>query len=259
MKIGVLLKRVPDTETRIKIASDAKSYDRDGVNYIVNPYDEFALEEALQINERTGGGEVVLLSLGTAKTEEALRTGLAMGAERAILISDEGLSDPDSLTTAKCLAAAAKAENFDLILCGVKAIDTEAGSVGPAVAELLGWPCVSGIVKLELSADGKTATVQRQIEGGAESVEVQLPVVLTAQKGLNTPRYPALTGIMKAKKKEIKQLTRGDIGLGDLAPKVVLQALTLPPPRSAGKILPGEPASPQELVRLLREEAKLIN
>src|SRR4051794_26626115 len=100
MKIGVLLKQVPDTETRIKIASDAKSYDRDGVNFIVNPYDEFALEEALQINERSGGGEVVLLSLGTAKTEEALRTGLAMGAERAILISDEGLSHADSLTTA---------------------------------------------------------------------------------------------------------------------------------------------------------------
>lgn len=255
MKIGVLLKQVPDTETRIKIGADGKSFDRDGINFIVNPYDEFALEEALQINERSGGGEVVLVSLGTAKAEEALRTGLAMGAERAILISDEGMPFADTMTTAKALAAAAKAENFELIMAGFKAIDTDAASVGPAVAELLGWPCVSGVVKVEIA--GSTAKVQRQVEGGVEVVDVQLPAVLTAQKGLNTPRYPALTGIMKAKKKEVKQVTPADLGVG-VTGKTELKAMTLPPARQAGKILPGEPASAQELVRLLRDEAKLI-
>jgi electron transfer flavoprotein beta subunit len=160
------------------------------------------------------------------------------------------------MTTAKALAAAAKQENFELIIAGFKAIDTDAASVGPAVAELLGWPCVSGVVKVEIS--GSTAKVQRQVEGGAEVVDVQLPAVLTAQKGLNNPRYPALSGIMKAKKKEVKQVTRGDLGLGELAAKTQLKAMTLPPARAAGKILPGEPASAQELVRLLREEAKLI-
>lgn len=255
MKIGVLLKQVPDTETRIKIGADGTSFDRDGINFIVNPYDEFALEEALQINERSGGGEVVLISLGSAKAEEALRTGLAMGAERAVLISDEGLAFGDTMTTAKALAAAAKAENFELILAGFKAIDTEAAAVGPAVAELLGWPSVSGVVKVEVS--GSTAKVQRQVEGGVEVVDVQLPAVLTAQKGLNTPRYPALTGIMKAKKKEVKQVTAGDLGVS-LSGKTALKAMTLPPARQAGKILPGEPASAQELVRLLRDEAKLI-
>lgn len=256
MKIGVLVKQVPDTETRIKIQPGEATYDREGVNYVVNPYDEFALEEALQINERAGGGEVVLINLGTDKAEEALRTGLAMGADRAILINDGGIANSDTLATAKALAAAAKAENFELILCGFKAIDTDAASVGPAVAELLGWPSVSGVVKCEIN--GSTATVSRQIEGGQETVEVQLPAVLTAQKGLNNPRYPALSGIMKAKKKEVKKLALADLGLGELAPKAVVTAMSLPPARSAGKILPNEPTSPAELLRLLRDEAKVI-
>lgn len=257
MKIGVCVKQVPDTETRIKIKPDEKAIDKEGINWVMNPYDEFGLEEALKIVEAQGG-EVVLYAFGPKKAEEALRTGLAMGAERAVLIDSTGHEAADAFATAKILAAAIKQDPVDLVFLGYKAIDDNVSTVGPALAEYLGWPQATSVVKVELAADKSKATVERMIEGGVERLELALPCVLTAEKGLNTPRYPALSGIMKAKKKEIKALDVAALGVAGVEPKVTVRDLTLPPAKSGGKVFPAENGAVGELVKLLREEAKLI-
>src|SRR5437870_8217469 len=239
MKIAVCIKRVPDSETRVKIASDGKSLDEAGVKFILNPYDEFAVEEALRRKEKAGAGEVVIVSVGPAAAQETIRTALAMGADRGILLQTDKIP-ADGLEVARALAAEVKDSGYDLILFGKMAIDDYNHQVGPMVAELLDLPCVTAIAHLEIA--GGKGTAEREIEGGVEVVEFPLPAVLTTDKGLNEPRYPALKGIMAAKKKplEIKTVSLGSGGLDILA-------LTPPPERKEGKIVGEGPGAVPDL------------
>ncbi len=250
MKIAVCVKRVPDTESRIKPAADGKSLDEAGVKFILNPYDEFAVEEALQRKEKAGSGEVVVVALGPAAAQETIRTALAMGADRGVLLQVDRIP-ADGLEVAKALAAELQAGGYDLILFGKIAIDDYNHQVGPMVAELLNLPCVTAVAHLKL--DGTTGEAEREIEGGIEVVTFSLPAVITADKGLNEPRYPALKGIMAAKKKplEVKPVTLGAGG-------VELVSMTPPPERAAGRIVGEGAAAVGELVRVLREEAKVL-
>ena len=250
MKIAVCIKRVPDTESRIKPAADGKSLDEAGVKFILNPYDEFAVEEALQRKEKAGTGEVVVVALGPAAAQETIRTALAMGADRGVLLQTDRIPS-DGLEVAKALAAELQGGGYDLILFGKMAIDDYNHQVGPMVAELLDVPCVTAAAHLTL--DGKQGEAEREIEGGIEVVTFALPAVITADKGLNEPRYPALKGIMAAKKKplDVKPATLG-------AGAVEILAMTLPPERTAGRIVGEGPQAVGELVRVLREEAKVL-
>ena len=250
MKIAVCIKRTPDTETRVRIAADGASLDEAGVKFILNPYDEFAVEEALQRRDKAGAGEVVAIALGPDAAQETIRGALAMGADRGILLKADKVP-ADALAVAKAVAAEVKDGGYDLVLFGKMAVDDYNHAVGPMVAGLLGLPCVTAISKLEL--EGGKGTAEREIEGGVEVVDFALPAVLTAEKGLNTPRYPALKGIMAAKKKPIEAKPAA---LG--AVRVQVGALTLPPERKAGRIVGEGPDAVPELVRLLRTEAKVL-
>jgi electron transfer flavoprotein beta subunit len=259
MKILVMVKQVPDTATQVKVSSDSRSIETQGITWIVSPYDEFAVEEALKIKEKIGQGEVVAVSLGPDRVKEALRSCLAMGADRAIHLLDPAWAEADSLTTARALAAVIKREAPALALFGRQAIDDDMGSVAGQVAELLGWPCASWIMEETVEASGKTIRVGRQVEGGLELFDLPLPAVVSAQKGLNEPRYPTLKGIMGAKKKEIKDVKAADLGLSPNGPALSVVQLQALPPRPPGRIIPGEPAEAvRELVRALREDAKAI-
>jgi len=250
MKIAVCIKRVPDTESRIKPAADGKSLDEAGVKFILNPYDEFAVEEALQRKEKAGAGEVVVVALGPATAQETIRTALAMGADRGVLLQVDKIP-VDGLEVAKALAAELKGGGYDLILFGKMAIDDYNHQVGPMVAELLDLPCVTSVAHLTIA--GATGEAEREIEGGVEVVTFPLPAVLTADKGLNEPRYPALKGIMAARKKplDVKPVTLGAGGME-------LLAMSPPPERAAGRIVGEGAGAVAELVRLLREEAKVL-
>ena len=250
MKIAVCIKRVPDTEARVKIAGDGVSIDEAGVKFILNPYDEYAIEEALQRKEKAGAGEVVIVTLGPDAAQETIRTALAMGADRGILLRSDVIP-ADGLAVAKALAAELKDGGYDLVLFGKLAGDDNNHAVGVMVAELLGLPCVTAAVKLEL--EGGRGTAEREIEGGVEVVEFALPAALTCEKGLNTPRYPALKGIMAAKKKPIEVKAAACD-----AARVAVKSLTLPPERKEGRIVGEGPDAVGELVRLLRTEAKVI-
>src|SRR2546423_2803118 len=257
MKILVAIKQVPDAATQVKIASDAKSIETAGITWIVSPYDEFAVEEALRIKEKRGQGEVVAVTLGPERAKEALRSCLAMGADRAIHVNDPAFNEADTLTTARALAAVIKQEQPGLVLVGRQAIGDDMGAVGAQVAEVLGWPCAYWIMEETIDADGKTVKAARQVEGGLEVFEIPLPAVLAAQKGLNEPRYPTLKGIMGAKKKEIKDLKAGDLGLAEEPSQLTITALEALPPRPPGRIIQGDVATAvKELVRSLREDAK---
>ena len=251
MNIAVCIKRVPDSETRVKIGSDGKSLDEAGVKFVLNPYDEFAVEEALQRKEKAGSGEVAVFCVGPAAAQETIRTALAMGADRGVLLQTDKIP-ADGYITAQALAAELKTGTWDLILFGKMAIDDYNQQVGPMVAELLGLPCVTAVAHLEI--DGGKGVAEREIEGGVEVVEFPLPAVLTADKGLNEPRYPALKGIMAAKKKplEVKPVPLGAAG------GIEIVALTPPPQRKDGKIVGEGAGAVPELVRLLREEAKVL-
>ena len=256
MKIGVLIKQVPDTETKIKIKDDGSGIDETGVKFIVSPYDEFAIEEALKTKEANAGSEVTVLSLGPARCVEAIRTALAMGCDKAIHIDDEG-TKPDAFVTAKALAAAVQAQAFDVVFCGKQAIDGDAGQVVQHVAQFLGWPQVMVLEKVEL-AGGKVKATRRVSGGAKENYEMALPAIFGCEKGLNTPRYASLPGIMKAKSKPVESMKISALK-GDATPKVEFSNYRSPPEKAPGKILSGElPAQIKELVRLLREEAKVI-
>jgi len=259
MKIVVCVKQVPDTETRVRIAPDGKSIVETDVNWIVSPFDEFAIEEALRIKEAKGG-EVVLVSVGPDRAQSALRTGLAMGADSAIHVKDPLLEAADALPTAKALAAAIRAQApFDLVLCGQQGVGGDNSQIPGLIAEMLDLPQVTVAVKIEIH-DGK-AKAEREIEGGREVWETSLPAVVSAQKGLNEPRYASLKGIMGAKKKPLQVVDAAALGLdaADLAPKVRTRAIELPPPRPAVTMIEGDPATQaKELVRRLHEEAKVI-
>ena len=254
MKIVVAVKQVPDTATQVKISgADPKAIDTAGITWIVSPYDEFAIEEALRIKEKRGQGEVVAVSLGPDRVKEALRSALAMGCDRAIHLN------ADTLATAQALAAVIKQEQPALVLCGRQAIDDDMGAVGAQMAEVLDWPCASWIMDEAVDADAKTVRVGRQVEGGLEVFDIPLPAVLSAQKGLNEPRYPTLKGIMGAKKKEIKDVKPGDLGLTPGAPQLMVKKLEALPARPPGRIIQGEVKDAvKELVRALREDAKAI-
>lgn len=264
MNIVVCIKQVPATEARIKVDPSGTDIDRTNLSYVVNPYCEFGVEEALRIKERLGSGEVTVMSLGPAKVVEALRTCLAMGADKAIHLRDDAFEGGDSFTTALVLTAALKRLTFELLFFGKQAVDDDHGAVGIQVAELLGLPHVSVVNKLEVDAAHKIAVAHRQIEGGIEVVETPLPAVFTCQKGLNEPRYASLPGIMKAKQKplqelDLKALDLDPSTLGSSGAKLRLVKITPPPVRAAGKILEGPPQEAvKELVRLLREEAKVL-
>ena len=256
MKIVVCVKQVPDTETRIRIA-DGKVVESD-VNWIVSPYDEFALEEALKIKEKKGG-EVVLLSLGPERVVSALRSGLAMGADSAVHLKDPKFDAADTLGIAHTLAAAVKTLSPDLVLAGQQGVGGDNSQIPGMLAEILDWPQVTVAVKVEVE-DGK-AVVEREIEGAHETWETTLPAVVSAQKGLNEPRYASLKGIMAAKKKMIETKDAAALALPAeaLAPKTRIVAMEQPAARGAVKMIEGDPETQsRELLRLLHEEAKVI-
>jgi len=250
VKIAVCVKRVPDSEARIKIGADAKSIDESGVKFVLNPYEEYAVEEALKLKEAVGSGEVVAISVGSEVSQETIRTALAMGADRGVLLKSDAVP-LDPLPVAQALAAELKDGEYDLIVFGKVATDDYSHGVGVMVAELLGLPCVSAIVALEI-ADGK-GKAEREIEGGVEVVEFSLPAVITAEKGLNEPRYPALRGIMMAKK---KPLDVKDVSLDAGGIEVV--GLAYPPERQAGRIVGEGADAVPALVDALRSEAKVL-
>ncbi|HSM15441.1 MAG TPA: electron transfer flavoprotein subunit beta/FixA family protein [Gemmatimonadales bacterium] len=249
MKIAVCLKRVPDTTTKIVIGSDGASIDETGVKFVPNPFDEFAIEAAIAVKEAAGSGETVVYSLGGDSAQETIRTALAMGIDRGVLL--QGSGSPDGLEVAKALAGELKDQGFDLILFGKLAVDDYNYQVGPMTAELLGLPCITSLAHVTV-ADGKVEA-EREIEGGMETSTCQLPAVLTCDKGLNTPRLPSLKGIMAAKKKPL-EVKAVDLGAGTIE----ILGLELPPERSAGKIVGEGPDAVPELVNLLRNEAKVI-
>jgi len=257
LNIVVLVKQVFDTEAKIVLSSNTQ-ISADGVTQIMNPYDENAVEAALQLKEAQGG-EVIVVSMGSQKAVEALRTALAMGADRAVLVDDPALIETDEFTAAQVLAKAISTQNYDLILSGKVAIDGQSSQVPARIAEILGIPHANVVTKMEIK-DGK-AEVTREIDGGIEIIEMPLPAVVTAQKSLNDPRYPSVPGIMKAKKKELKTLSLADLGLSadEVASKMAVLEYSLPPARQAGRLVQGDPAqAASELASLLHSEAKVI-
>lgn len=264
MKILVLVRQVPDSTTTIKIRPDGQDIDRAGVKMVVNPFDEFAIEQGVLLKEKRKDVEgVTALAVGPARAAEALRTALAVGCDDGIHLQDDVFDNLDDLQLAGAIAAVVKDGGYDLILTGKQEIDLDSGQLGPALAELLDVPHVGAITGLELADDGSSFVARRRIEGGEEVVEVPLPALLTCEKGLCEMRYPSLPNLMKAKKKPVKTITAADVpglaeataGLGG----VTLHAFELPPERPPGKLIDGEPdEAARELVRLLREEAKVI-
>lgn len=256
MNIIACVKQVPDTETLIKVKPDGSGIDETGIKWVMNPYDEFGVEEALRLKEKQGG-EVTIVSLGPARALESIRTALAMGADKGIHINDPAFDGADAYTIAAAMAAAIKAVPYDLIFCGQRAIDDDSGQVGAILADLLDIPQVTVVTKVE--TDGNSVKAIRPVEGAQLLIESSLPCVITAQKGLNEPRYASLPGIMKAKKKPVDVKDASSLGVAiDMKARVV--KILPPPARPPGKIICGEDAAEKakELARLLREEAKVI-
>ena len=256
MNIFVVLKRTFDTEEKITIQNG--KINEDGAEYIINPYDEYAIEEAIQLRDKHGG-EVTVVTLGEEEAEKELRTALAMGADKAVLINNEDIEDGDQFSVSTILASFLKSKNPDIVLAGNLAIDGGSGQVGPRLAEELGISAVTSITKLTI--EGNKATIQRDVEGDVETVEVSLPILVTCQQGLNEPRYPSLPGIMKAKKKPLETLELDDLDLDeeDVTAKTKTIEVFLPPKKGSGKILQGDLAEQvKELVSLLKMESKVL-
>ncbi|MFN0057514.1 MAG: electron transfer flavoprotein subunit beta/FixA family protein [Planctomycetota bacterium] len=249
MQVAVCMKRVPDTATKIRIAAGGKNIESADVQSIISPYDEFAIEEALRLKEKSGQGLVTAYSVGTEATVEKLRQALAMGVDEAVLVKTAQALDPAQI--AANLAHALKPKNCDLVLFGRQSTDEGGSQVGPLTAALLGHVCITDVVKLEIT--GKRVRAEREIEGGREVIETELPVVITAQKGLNEPRYASLKGIMAAKKKPLQTVDA-------IATPLRLEVLTLEPPapRPDGRIVGEGTEAVAELVKLLRSEAKVL-
>jgi electron transfer flavoprotein beta subunit len=246
----VCVKQVPDTETRVKVAADGRNLDPAGVTWVLNPYEEYAAEQALRVREQSGGGEVVAISVGGSGVQTTLRNVLALGADRAVHLKTDQAA-PDPLSVARALAAEIRGLAPSLVWFGRQAVDDDQSQVGPMVAELLGFPCATFAATFSL--EGEKVTVEREIEGGREVLELSLPAVVTAEKGLNEPRYASLKGIMAAKKKPIEEKPAE---LGE--PSLEVVALELPPPRAGGRVVGEGVEAVGELVRVLREEAKVI-
>ena len=248
MKLAVCINHVPDTASKINIAPDGKNIDKTGITFVLNPYDEYAIEECLRLKEKNTG-EVIALSLGGDTHKETLRKALAMGVDKAVLLKDD--SQRDSFAVARALADYLKEISADIIFFGKQSVDSDDAAVGTMVAEMLGLPSVSVVVKLEI-ADG-IVTVEREIEGGKEKVQTTLPAVFTAQKGLNEPRYPSLKGIMGAKSKPIEEIIPAPSQM-----KTEVLAMRKPLSKNAGKIVGTDSSAVPELIRLLHEEARVI-
>jgi electron transfer flavoprotein beta subunit len=248
MKLAVCINHVPDTAAKINISADGKSINRTGVTFIINPYDEYAIEECLRLKEKNGG-EVIAISLGGDAHKETLRKALAMGVDKAVLLKDD--TPRDSFSVAQGLADFLKEISPDVVFFGKQSVDSDDAAVGNMVAEMLGLPSISVVVKLEII--NNKVMVEREIEGGREKIETSLPAVFTAQKGLNEPRYPSLKGIMAAKNKPIEEKAPTQA-----QPKVEILTMRKPPSKSTGKILGTDVSAIPKLVQLLHEEAKVI-
>jgi electron transfer flavoprotein beta subunit len=257
MHIYVCIKQVPATETKIRINGTETGIDTTGIKWIMSPYDEFAVEEALRVKEKTPGSTVTVVSVGPQRVTETIRTALAMGCDSAIWV--ETPEDIDSFQAAKCLAGVIQKEaKPDLIFTGKQAIDDDCAQVSQLMATMLGIPYVT--VALSAQYGASEVTVTRETEGGTtEIISMPMPCLVAAQKGMNEPRFASLPNIMKAKKKEIKPYKMSDVGVSESDRKIKLVAYQLPPPKQAGKKLSGDAATQaRELVRLLREEAKVL-
>src|SRR5216684_2888116 len=249
VKILVPVKRVPDPATTIRVLADGSGIATDNVKWVINPFDEIAIEEALRIKEKQGASEVVLISVGQQNWGEQLRTGLAMGADCAILVrADNPL---DTLAIARVIAKVAADEKPDLVIIGKQAIDDDSNQIGQMIAEMLGWPQATFASKVEIA--GEKCTVVREADGGLETIAFPLPAVITTDLRLNEPRYASLPGIMKARKKPLKEIPVADLGI-DVAPRLKILKLETPPKRTAGRKV----KSVQEPVQLLHSEAKVI-
>jgi electron transfer flavoprotein beta subunit len=249
VKILVPVKRVPDPATTIRVLPDGSGIATDNVKWVINPFDEIAIEEALRIKEKQGSGEVVLISVGQTAWQEQLRTGLAMGADRAILVKAD--NPLDTLAIARVIAKVASDEKPELIIIGKQAIDDDSNQIGQMLAEMLGWPQATFASKVELA--GEKCTVVREVDGGLETVAFPMPAVITTDLRLNEPRYASLPGIMKARKKPLNEIAVDSLGV-DLTPKLKIKTLKAPEKRQAGRKV----ASVEELVQVLHTEAKVI-
>ena len=251
MKLLVAVKRVPDPEAKIRVKPDGSSILTDQLKFVINPFDEIAVEESLRMKEKHGG-EVVVVSVGPPEAAEQVRTALAMGADRGVLVKVDGaVLDPG--ITARALAEVAKQEGFDVFLMGKQAVDTDYGQTCGMLAQMLGVSCAAFAYKVEVDAEKKCLIVVREVDGGLESKRIGMPCIVTADLRLNEPRYASLPGIMKAKKKEIRQISLEELGAGG-NPKVRIESLEEPPKRQGGRKV----NSVEELVRAMHEEAKVI-
>jgi len=264
VNIVVCLKQVPDTETKIVLNPDSSGILTEGIKWVMNPYDEYAVEEGLKIKEKFGG-KVTIVSMGPERSIEAIRTALAMGTDEGVLLNDSAFEGSDSYATALVLSKAVSQIEYDIILTGKQAVDLDCSQVYAGLAEFLNLPYVSVVMGLELFPEQKKAIAKRETEGGEkELIEVSLPAIFACQKDLNVPRYASLPGIMKAKKKEIKKLGLADLCLnpehaGKAGSKLKTGKYSLPPQRKSGIKIEGEiPEATAKLVKLLREEAKII-
>lgn len=278
MNIVICIKQVPSTETKIRINTTTGFVDTSEVEWVINPYDEYAIETALRLREQLKTGSVTAISLGPERVKTALRTALAMGVDAAVHVWDELLAGIDPLSLGRVLAAAVKRQPFDIVLCGKQAIDDDFAAVPPAIAHYLSIPHVSVVPEVAISGSSSTdqpveLTAHREVEGATEIVRLNTPCLITVQKGSYEPRYPTLKLMMASKKKEIPRLGAAELGLdtGDafepadlsrkplLTRRLVYLGDRLPPGRKPGQVLTGEPAElARELVHRLREEARVI-
>ncbi|MGD9899428.1 MAG: electron transfer flavoprotein beta subunit/FixA family protein [Calditrichaceae bacterium] len=249
MNIAVCVKQVPDTETRIKLSENKKKVIEDDIQFILNPYDEFAVEEALKLKEKNGG-DVTVISMGPDRITQAIRSALAMGANKAIHIKAD-VNPNDPAVVAEALAGVLKQGNYDLIMLGKQAIDDDHTQMASLLAEKLDLPAVSVVVKLDINGD--TVVAEREIDGAHEVIETKLPAIISAQRGLNEPRYASLKGIMSAKKIQIEQI---DAQVSEDQLQIV--EFNYPPAKNPGKIVGKDADAVPELLRLLHEEAKVI-
>jgi len=260
MNIIVCVKQVPDTEAIIQInPSDKTKISEEGITFILNPYDEYALEEGLRIKERLGEGQVTAVTVGGERSDGALRDALALGIDEAVHIIDPAIENADSYSVATILSKFISSRPYDLILCGRQAIDDDLAQIPAFIAEFLNLPQSMFIVGLEIDASAKTCRAKREVDSSYEIVEMTLPAVLTCSKGLNEPRYPSIRGKMQAKKAEIPKIGLSDLGLdennaGVIEPKLKIKEMELPPAKKGGKMLEGEP---EEVVKVLVEELKI--
>ncbi len=248
MKIAVCISHVPDTATKIKIGQDEKSIETNGVTFIINPYDEFAVEEALKTREKFGG-EVVAISLGNDTSKETIRKALAMGVDRGILLKSD--SQKDSIGVAQALAEEIKLQECEIVFCGKQSVDYDNSIVPQLTAEILGYNCITVVVELKI--EDKKVIAEREIEGGKEVVESELPIIISAQKGLNEPRYASLKGIMSAKKKVIEEKQ-----VKESNSYTEVLKLHKPPAKQPGRIIGTDVSAVPELVKILRDEIKVI-